>query len=302
MILSGGDAFMAASGILARRGSGIAVALGAAVGFALANTVVTAAYQGGSDPISVSGTRFFLPLLILAGYALLRKNPIVLPGREGTWALFIGVVTALYTLALMTALNRLPVGIAILVFYLFPILTVAISAAMGWTGLSPRTAGAAMVALAGLVFALGVRIDEYDLWGIGSAALAALGLAIVSAVSGRVIANSDPVRVTIYISVGAMIPLLGVVAWAGGFNWPETDTGWSGLVFTNIFYAAAMIGFFVAIGCVGAPMTATLSNLEPLVAITAAFLLFGQTLAPLQLAGAAVVVGALIVAARPSRA
>ena len=182
---------MAASGFLARRGSGMAVALGAAVGFALANTVVTAAYQGGSDPISVSGTRFFLPLLILVGYALLRKNPIVLPGREGTWALFIGVVTALYTLALMTALNRLPVGIAILVFYLFPILTVAISAAMGWTRLSPRTAGAAMVALAGLVFALGVRIDEYDLWGIGLAALAALGLAIVSAVSGRVIANSE---------------------------------------------------------------------------------------------------------------
>jgi drug/metabolite transporter (DMT)-like permease len=63
-----------------------------------------------------------------------------------------------------------------------------------------------------------------------------------------------------------------------------------------------MIGYFVAIGRGGAPMTATLSNLEPLVAITAAFLLFGQTLAPLQLAGAAVVVGALIVAARPSRA
>jgi drug/metabolite transporter (DMT)-like permease len=173
---------------------------------------------------------------------------------------------------------------------------------MGWTRLSHRTAGAAMVALAGLVFALGVRIDEYDLWGIGLAALAALGLAIVSAVSGRVIANSDPVRVTIYISVGAMIPLLGVVAWAGGFSWPESDTGWSGLIFNNIFYAAAMIGYFVAIGRVGAPMTATLSNLEPLVAITAAFLLFGQTLAPLQLAGAAVVVGALIVAARPSRA
>ncbi|MBT7235804.1 MAG: EamA/RhaT family transporter, partial [Rhodospirillaceae bacterium] len=47
---------------------------------------------------------------------------------------------------------------------------------------------------------------------------------------------------------------------------------------------------------------ATMSNLEPLVAITAAFLLFDQSLAPLQLAGAAVVVVALIVAARPAQA
>ena len=292
---------MAASGFLAGRGFGIVLALGAAVCFALSNTIVRAAYDGGSDPLSVSGTRFFLPFGILAVYALWRKSPIVLPAREGSWALAIGVVTALYTVSLLTALNRLPVGIAILVFYLFPILTVVISAAMGWSRLSGRTAGAALVALAGLVFALGVRINDYDLWGIGLAALAALGLAIVTAVSGRVIGKSDPVRVTIYMAVGATVPLLGMVAWAGGFTWPETDAGWAGLVFTNIFYATAMIGYFVAISRVGAPMVATLSNLEPLVAITAALLLFGQTLAPLQLAGTAVVVGALIVAARPTR-
>jgi len=296
-----GEIYMAAAGFFEGRGFGTGLALVAAVFFALSNTIVRVAYDGGSDPISVSGTRFFLPFAILIAFALWRGNPLILPRREGFWALGLGVVTALYTVALLTALDRLPVGIAILVFYLFPILTIAISAIMGWAKLSARTAGAALVALAGLVFALGVRINDYDLGGIGLAAAAALGLAIVSAVSGRVIGKSDPVRATIYMAVGATVPLLGMVAAAGGFNWPATDAGWAGLVVTNILYAAAMIGYFVAISRVGPPMVATMSNLEPLVAITAAFLLFGQTLAPLQLAGAAVVVAALIVAARPPK-
>ncbi|MAF47588.1 MAG: DMT family transporter [Rhodospirillales bacterium] len=283
------------------QGFGIAVALGAAVCFGLANTIAGVAYAGGSDPTSVSGSRFVLPILILAAFAYLRKIPLALPRREAAWALALGVITALYTLALLSAINLLPVGIAILVFYLFPILTAFIAAIMGWVPLGLRTAGAAVVALAGLTFALGVRIEDYDPWGISLSALGALGLAIVSAVSGRVIANSDPMRATFYMAVGALIPLLFVVFAAGGFNRPESQTGWLGLVFTNIFYAFAMIGYFVAIGRVGAPMTTTLSNLEPLVAITAAFLLLGQSLAPLQLAGAAVVVGALIFAAYPRR-
>ena len=148
---------MAAAGFFEGRRFGTGLALVSAVFFALSNTIVRAAYDGGSDPISVSGTRFFLPFVILAVFALWRGNPLILPRREGVWALGLGVVTALYTVSLLTALGRLPVGIAILVFYLFPILTIAISALMGWTKLSARTAGAALVALAGLVFALGVR-------------------------------------------------------------------------------------------------------------------------------------------------
>ena len=281
------------------RGFGTALALAAAVCFAFANTIVRAVYDGGSDPISVSGTRFILPFLILVGYALWCGSPIILPRRDGIWALLLGVVTALYTVSLLTALGLLPVGIAILVFYLFPILTVAISAAMGWTRLSVRAVGAALVALAGLAFALGVGINDYNLSGIGLAALAALGLAVVSAVSGRVIGNSDPVRATIYMAVGAVLPLLGWVVLTGGFNWPETGAGWVGLIVSNTFYAAAMISYFVAIGLAGPPTVATMANLEPLVAITAAFLLFGQSLAPLQIAGATLVVGALIFAAQP---
>lgn len=281
---------------------GIAVALSAAVGFGLANSVVGAAYEGGSNPISVAATRFILPIFILAAYAIVKNRPLALNRRDGAWALALGVLTSVYTIALLSALDLLPVGIAILVFYLFPIMTAFISAALGWARLSARTAGAAAIALAGLTFALGVRIEEYNLWGIALGALAALGLATVTAVSHRVIASSDPMRATLYMAVGALIPLLIVVFATGGFVWPESQFGWLGLASTNIFYAFAMIGYFVAVDRVGAPMTTTLSNLEPLVAITTAFLLLGQSLAPLQLAGAAVVVGALIFAARPRRA
>ena len=61
-----------------------------------------------------------------------------------------------------------------------------------------------------------------------------------------------------------------------------------------------MIGYFVAISMIGPGKTTLYSNIEPLIAIGAAFLLLGQVLSPLQILGVFVVVGALSLAARAS--
>jgi hypothetical protein len=42
---------------------GIAVALAAAAGFALANTSANVAYHGGSNPLTVAATRFLVPMV-----------------------------------------------------------------------------------------------------------------------------------------------------------------------------------------------------------------------------------------------
>ena len=72
----------------------------------------------------------------------------------------------------------------------------------------------------------------------------------------------------------------------------------SAFTLSHIFFTAGIIAYFVAIDRVGAATTATLGNLQPLVVIVVAFFLLGQSLTTLQLVGAIVVVGALIVAAR----
>ncbi len=280
------------------RGLGITLALVSAVGFALSNSIVGLAYQGGTNPMTVSATRFILPLIVLVVILKARSIPLFLPRRVGIAAFILGIVTAGYTLALLSALDKLPVGIAILVFYIFPLVTSFEAAALRLAPLRTTTVIGAVVAFGGLALALGVKIDEYEVTGIVLAAAAGVGLGTVSAVSGRVIATSHPMQATLYMSAGALISFVVIVLIVGGFKLPETGVGWTGFWLTHLFYAAAMIMFFTAIGAIGAPLTTILSNIEPLVAISAGFILLDQSLSPLQLLGAAIVVLALFIAAR----
>ncbi len=277
---------------------GVVVALAASVGFGLSNTLVGLAYEGGADHLSVSGTRFFLPVIVLLAILLVRGRTILMPRRDGGVALLLGIVTALYTIALLKAIDLVPVPIAILVFYLFPIFTSFIVAAFGWAPLHRSTIVAAFVAFAGLALTLGVHLHAYDVWGIVLAAFAALGLATVSSVSARVIGGSDPRQATLYLALGATLSMAVVIIAAGDATLPTSPRGWWGLVLSNLFYTIAMISFFGAISWIGAPKTTLLSNLEPLVVITVAYFLLGQGLEPLQLVGALIVVGALYISVR----
>ena len=277
---------------------GIGIALVAAVGFAMSNATLGLAYQGGANPLTVSFSRFFLPILVLIAILKFSGKPLLMSRRNGIAAFILGIVTAGYTVSLLSALEILPVGIVILVFYLFPIFTAFIVAAMRWAPLSLWTVASAIVAFGGLTLALGVRIDDYSLLGVGLAALGGFGLAVVSALGGRVIIGSDPYQTTLYISVGALVTLSVILPFAGGLQLPETTRSWTGMSVAHLFYAAAMIGYFVAISRIGSTITTIFSNIEPIVAITAAFFILGQELAPLQLLGAVIVVGALFLAMR----
>lgn len=277
---------------------GILLVLAIGVGFAMANTLAGVAYTGGTDALTVSTSRFFLPALIIAVILLVTGKPLLMPKRDGLIAAALGLITVGYTWGLLSAIEVLPVPLAVLVFYLFPIFTTFIVAAMGWEKLHRINVIAAFVAFAGLALALGVSGRGLNLTGVALAALSALGLAIVSAVSSRVIRAGDPRQATFYMAATAAVAFVIITVFFGEFRLPTTETGWWGLIGSNLVYAAAMIGFFVAISMIGPGKTTLYSNIEPLIAIGAAFILLEQVLSPLQVLGVVTVVGALIFAAR----
>ena len=275
---------------------GIALVLFIGVCFALANTFAGLAYQGGSDPLSVSTARFVLPTAVLLIILLVRKQRILLPRRDGIAAAALGVVTVVYTWALLTAIDILPVPLAVLIFYLFPVFTSFILAGLGWERMRPIAVGAAVIAFAGLALALGVSGQGLNLVGVGLGIVAAIGLATVSAVSSRVIRSGDPRQATLYMAATALVTFLVITSIHGDFALPQTDAGWWGFAGSNIFYAIAMIGFFVGISMIGPAKTTLFSYIEPIATIGAAFVLLGQVLLPLQSVGVLIVVGALVIA------
>ena len=143
-----------------------------------------------------------------------------------------------------------------------------------------------------------VQIENIEGTGIILAAIAALGLALVSVVSQRLIKDEDPRQATLYMAASALMVMEVLVVIEGSLPLPSNITGWVGFSLSNIMYAAAMISFFYAISISGAGTTTFLSNLEPLVVVGAAFLFLNQSLTIVQLFGVLVVVLALIFYAR----
>ena len=273
---------------------GIAVIVGVGLFFAVGNTLANIAYAGGGDPVSLSMARFLFPAIALAAILARAGKPTALPRRDGVIALALGLVTAVYTLALLSAIEILPVALAVLIFFLFPIFTSMILAVMGWGRLPLTTIAAAVIAFAGLALALGVSHQALSLKGIVYGGIAALGLAIVSAVSSRVIRSGDPRPATLYILTMASAVAIVIILFRGEFLLPHTAAGWWGFAGSVLFSGIAMIGFFVAISLIGPARTTLFGYAEPLFTMGTAFLFLGQTLTALQVLGALVVVGALV--------
>ena len=273
---------------------GMLVALISAVCFGLSNTLAGIAYVGGSNPSTLSATRFLLPAIIIFCLLHIQSSPVLLPRKSGWIAIMLGIVTILYSLALLSAIELLPIPIAILIFYLFPIITGGILAVTGWAKYTLRNVIGSIIAFGGLALALGVSEINLDIVGIALAVSAAVGLAIVSAVSGRLIKDGDPRQATLYMAATAVVFMGVLITLNGDLNLPDTQYGWVGFILSNCFYAAAMIGFFYAISMTGPIATTFFLNMEPLVVTGSAFLFLGQTLLPAQLLGVLIVVGAII--------
>jgi drug/metabolite transporter (DMT)-like permease len=277
---------------------GIAIALAAAAGFALANTSASVAYQGGSNPLTVAATRFLVPTAALIVWLRVSGLSLALPRRDAWAAICLGVVTALYTWALLRSFSSIPFALAVLIFYLFPLIAAIMVAGLGWEKFSWKTGAAIVLALAGLALALDVRGGNLNTEGAALAFLAAAGLAVVVAVSSRVFGKGDARPLTLYMAATASVVLFIFCAVSGDFALPHTASGWIGFGAAAAFYAFAMIAFFIAVAMIGPVRASLLSYADAVISAGLGVVVLGQALTLVQIAGIAVVIVALIGATR----
>jgi drug/metabolite transporter (DMT)-like permease len=273
---------------------GVVVALAAAAGYAVANTSASLAYQGGSNPLTVAATRFLVPTVALIVWLRLSGVSLVLPKRDTLLAVLLGFITALYTWALLRSFNALPFALAVLIFYLFPLIAAVIVAAFGWHKFAWRTGAAIVLALVGLALALDVRGGNLNAGGATLALLAAVGLAVVIVVSSRVIGSGDARPATLYMAAGASALLLILAAASGDFALPQTSSGWIGFVASSAVYGFAMIAFFIAVSMIGPVRASLLSYADAVISAGLGVVVLGQALTMVQVAGIALVIIALV--------
>jgi drug/metabolite transporter (DMT)-like permease len=243
--------------------------------------------------IRASGTA-----LVLFTLMKLQGVMIALPRELRGQALLAGILVAVQSYCLYSAVALIPAALALLVFQTCPMLFVLLSWAMGKEKPRPSTFAAMLLALAGLVLALNITPGRFALswreFGAGAtwAFAGAFSFAFVYYMNSHSLKNVDGrVRTFAMTSVTAALVLAGGAA-AGGLAAPRDATGWAGIALLTFFYCVAMSSLFFVLPRLSAASTAAL-NFEPIAALVLAWLILDQTVAPLQIAGAFVTVGAI---------
>ncbi len=245
-----------------------------------------------------TGAAFFVWSLLHAARVPLRMARPTL-GR----ALGIGALLAVQSLCLYSAIARIPVALALIVFNTFPMMLGLLSWASGGERPKPRAFVAMAIALGGLALALDVfgltRADDElpaqaMALGVLLAATAALAFASVLLLTTRWLSDTDGrLRSFVLMLVVAFVALSGG-GLTGEFAWPRDTTGWSALALLTLLYSSAITALFVLLPRLGAVNNAAILNFEPIAALLLGWIVLGQRIAPLQLAGAAIVVGAIV--------
>jgi drug/metabolite transporter (DMT)-like permease len=285
-------AFDAAAGPRAWRG--IIVALAAAASFSFANMSAAVAHNGGATPLTVAAVRYLVPAIALIIWLRLSGGSLLMRRRDAVVSVGLGVITAFYTWALLKSFSLIPFALAVLMFYLFPLLAAVIVAALGWQKLAWRTVAGIGVAIAGLALALKVHGGQLAPEGVLLAGLAAVGLAIVIAVSSRVFGKGDARPLTLYLAASASLLLFILCAASWNFVLPQTGPGWFGFIASTALYAFAMIAFYIAVSMIGPVLSSLLSYADAVISAGLGVVVLGQALSAAQVAGIALVIAALI--------
>lgn len=284
-----------------RSWGGGALALFAAAAFGFHNVIVRMALDGGSDPETLLALRGPFAAAAIYLYCRLRGQPLRIDGGARFAALGLGLVLALQSFGLLAAFQRIPVSLAILVFYTFPILVAILAVAVERARPSALTLLAILLAFAGLALALDVSAGAFDWDGVAFAALAAAGMTCTVLAGARVVRAAGPVATSFHSILVSGVVFLALVALRDGPTLPEDGAGWIAFAAVPVTYLIAVMSFFFAIATIGGPRVALFLNAEPIVVIALAAALLGETLSPLQAAGAVLVVTAIFMARRPAQ-
>ncbi len=280
-------------------GLAILVLMGVATTFGSNHVAARLAFDHGTSVPAAVGVRSGMTALALLALLRLQNVPLAMSGATLARALFVGLLVALQSFCLYSAVARIPVALALLCFSSCPVLYVLISWIAG-KDRPPRVAlYAAPIALVGLALALNVRLDNlgatWTALGIGAsfAFAAALCFAFVMYFNVHWLKSVDGRLRTFLMMAVTSMGVLAAGAASDGLLLPADATGWLGLSLLTVLYGSAITTLFIVLPRIEHSAATIGLNFEPIAVLVLAWIFLGQAVQPLQILGAFLVVGAI---------
>ncbi|MCU0964737.1 MAG: DMT family transporter [Burkholderiaceae bacterium] len=263
------------------------------------------AFDHGVDVASAVAVRSLATAAVVALIVALYRVPLALTPRQRRMLPLIALLVGVQSLCLYSAVARIPVGLALLAFNTYPLWT----AAAAWAIYGHRPERAVLVAMPVILFGLALALDVSGAasglglqghWlliggGVGFALVAAASFGLVLALTQHEVADLDGrLRTAITMGIVGVLALLGSLV-QGGLHWPQAAAGWWGLALLTLLYGTAFTIMFTLLPRLGVVGSSPILNVEPVAALAMAWLLLGQSVSPVQVLGALLVVGAVMV-------
>jgi len=293
--------------MVTRAGLGIAAAIAASVFYGSVPPLARVAFENGVPAVEAAFFRTSMVATVLAIVAIARNASFVIP-RVG-WKSFAGLAAATLVISMsyITAVQFIPVALAAIVFYTFPVIILLTAPLVEGHSPGPFRILIGLFAFAGLLIAIGPGFDALDPRGIALAVLASAG-AVLQAFSGRAISRHlDPAAFGSLVHLTIWLPALAIVLWFGGGTIRSlpgggvTSAGYACLIAVSLIYVGAYFFHMQSLKYAPASVVAPFFNLEPIVTIAIAALVLGERLAFTEYAGGGMVLAALIASSLATR-
>ena len=274
--------------------AGLAFAIGSATLYGLNIGYARLASFAGVSGSTLVVYRVLLMLALVGAAAILfRQSLKVAPGERAIMGV-LGLSSTLIGVCYLSSVAFIPVAVAVVVFYTFPILIVLASPFVEGTRLTPALLAVAGLAIAGVMLVVGPAFEGLDWRGIALALAASIATAAQFFAAARC-PRTGVVAKVFWIHV-LVLPASTLIGLAAGNLAPPSNM-------LLAPYAVAMtvggyvIGFalqFVALVRIPAVAAGIIYCAEPVVAALSSTLILNEGLSPVQFLGGGLVVAAIV--------
>ena len=274
---------------------GVGILLLAGLGFTISMLFANMAFNDGVDLNTSNAMRYGVATVLLIIYQKTRTKKIRLLPRERYISLALGIPVFMMGVGYLGATQYIPISLAVLIFYTCPFFVAIISRFTENEPITITRLTAIILAFIGLSLALKVQTTgSFQILGIMYAMVAAIGFASFVTVSSLILKTADRQAVLLQsLAAGTILFLLFFVL-TNGVEIIGTRAGWLKVSGSGIVVAFAYIAFFAGMKIIGPVKATIIMNIEPVLTICLAAILLGERLSNIQVFGAVMVIGGIV--------
>lgn len=302
-----------------RRVTGIALGALAGAAYGTGPLFAMSVYGAGLDWMALLAWRFLFAAIVSWAWLLAQPRARAalrtLDRRTVARLLFTGAFFVVNASVFYAAIQRIPISLEALLMYAYPALVAVLSMRLGYP-LRGRLAWASLgVVMVGAILTIRGIESGGDSFGVVLGAISPFTYAIYIVLAawmagerpgqtadmrsrGQGAEVSPPVAGAVMMT-GTWLTMLTIAAVAREPLLPAQvpSAAWPGLIGIGVFAAAVAIqAFYASAARIGAAQASLMATVEPIVVIILGLTFLGETLAPLQLLGAGLVLTGVLLA------